>query len=83
MSEHRKLTAGELHIMRLIRKESGADGWTPVSYVVARAFMGERSPSGPMPAALCEFEATPGGDGSGRARLTMEGKALLDSLAWL
>lgn len=80
--EPRKLTAGEQHILRLIRKDADAEGWAPVSRIVATLFTNEKLPNGPMPRVLCEFE-TVGDDGRGRARLTVAGNAFLDSLAWL
>lgn len=78
--EPRQLTAGEKHVLRLIREGSDAEGWAPVSKIVSTLFTNEKLPSGPMPRALCEFEYV--GEG-GRARLTTAGNALLDSLAWL
>lgn len=82
MAEPRKLTSGEQNILRLIRKDADPQGWAPVSKIVATLFTNEKLPNGPMPRALCEFETT-GEDGRGRARLTMAGNALLESLAWL
>lgn len=82
MSDHRKLTSGEQNILTLIRKGADAEGWAPVSKVVATLFTNEKLPNGPMPRELCEFERLDG-DGRGRARLTDAGKNLLDSLAWL
>lgn len=80
MNEPHKLTAGEKHILTLIRKGSDADGWAPVSKVVAPLFTDKAIPCGVMPEALCEFERI--GDG-GRARLTTLGNNLLDAMAWL
>ena len=78
-NEPRKLTTGEKHILTLIGKGADAEGWAPVSAIVASVFTGS---VGQMPRALCEFEHV-GEDGRGRARLTVAGNALLDSLAWL
>ena len=76
----RKLTAGEKHILSLIRKDADADGWAPVSKAVKPLFTDRKIPCGVMPEALCEFE--PVGD-AGRARLTTLGNNLLDAMAWL
>jgi hypothetical protein len=80
MTEHRKLNAGEKHVLALIRKGAGADGWAPVSRAVKPLFTDKNSPGGGMPEALCEFE--PVGEG-GRARLTTLGNNLLDAMEWL
>lgn len=82
MSDHRKLTSGEQHVLTLIRKGADAEGWAPVSKIVAPLFTNEKMAGGPMPRELCEFERLDD-DGRGRARLTDAGKNLLDSLAWL
>lgn len=75
-----KLTAGEKHILTLIQRDAGADGWTRVSKVVAPLFTDKKIPCGVMPGALCEFE--PAAEG-GRARLTQLGKNLLEAMLWL
>lgn len=82
MSEPRKLTAGEKHMLGLIRKDADAEGWAPVSKVVAPLFTDKKIPCGVMPGALCEFERV-GDEGQGRARLTTLGNNLLDAMAWL
>lgn len=82
MSEPHKLTAGEKHILKLIRRDADPEGWTPVSKAVAPLFTDKKIPCGTMPGALCEFEHV-GDDGRGRARLTDEGKSVLDAMAWL
>jgi hypothetical protein len=82
MSKPHKLTAGEKHILQLIRRDTGADGWTPVSKAVAPLFVDKKIPCGTMPEALCEFERI-GADGAGRARLTQKGIDVLDAMAWL
>lgn len=82
MSDHRKLTSGEQHVLTLIRKGAKEDGWAPVSKIVANLFTNPKMPGGPMPRELCEFEHV-GDDGAGRARLTVEGKNFLDALAWI
>lgn len=82
VSEPHKLSASEMHVLKLIRKEADANGWATVSKVCATLFS-EGTPWGIIPRALCEFESIDGGDGRGRARLTVAGNALLDSMAWL
>lgn len=77
-----KLTAGEKHILQLIRRDAGADGWTTVSKAVAPLFTDKKIPCGTMPEALCEFEHI-GTEGAGRARLTQKGIDVLDAMAWL
>lgn len=79
-SKPHKLTAGERHILTLIQRDAGLDGWTPVSKVVAPLFTDKKIPCGVMPNALCEFE--PVGEG-GRARLTQLGNNLLEAMLWL
>ena len=82
MSDHRKLTAGEIHVLRLIQKDANAEGWAPVSKIVATLFTNPKQPGGPLPRELCQFEHV-GDEGSGRACLTLEGKCLLAAMAWL
>lgn len=82
MNEHTKLDGGQKHILSLIRKEAESDGWAPVSKAVAQLWLNPKLPSRSIPQELCEFE-TVGTDGAGRARLTQEGKNLLDAMAWL
>ena len=82
MDEPRKLTAGELHMLRFVRRDAKPDGWTTVSDVVAPVFVGRESyRRPPIPPTLCEFEQF--ADGSGQARLTQAGNNLLDAMAWL
>jgi hypothetical protein len=76
-----KLSDGHKHILRLVRRDAGPNGWTKVSRVVAPAFEDPKIPGGPVPAALCEFESQD--DGSGYARLTPAGNGLLDAMEWL
>jgi len=82
MNEPRKLTAGEKHILALLRKDANAEGWAPISKAVAPLFTDKKIPCGTMPQALCEFERL-GSAGHGRARLTQLGNNLLDAMAWL
>lgn len=81
MDSPRKLTPGELHVLRLILRDANPEGWTTVSRVVAPLFTEKESGRPGMPKALCEFEASD--DGSGRARLTDQGISLLAAQAWL
>lgn len=63
------------HIMRLIERDSGHDGWTDVSDKLYPILYKA------MPAELVEFELS---SGSGKARLTEEGKSVLSVLdKWL
>lgn len=80
MSNTKKLSPGHKNILSLIRKGEKDDGWAPVSKVVAPLFTDKSIPGGAMPEELCEFE--PVGDG-GRARLTPQGREVLDAMAWL
>lgn len=79
--EPRKLTAGEQHVLKLVRKEADSEGWAHVSKIVAQLFVSHHGFS-PIPKQLCEFQFV-GDEGRGIARLTLAGNALLDSLAWL
>lgn len=76
-----KLTEGHKHMLRLVRRDAGPNGWTKVSRNVAPLFEDAAIRGGPIPAALCEFESQD--DGSGYARLTAAGNGLLDAMAWL
>jgi DNA-binding PadR family transcriptional regulator len=69
-----KLKHEHKHIMKLIEKDIGEDGWTPVSAVLYPVFLKS------MPSELVEFEHTPPG---GRARLTKEGQNVMSAMAWL
>jgi len=82
MTAQQKLDSGQKNILRLIRKGACADGWAPVSKVVAPMFAGPKLPWRGIPPELCEFELV-GADGAGRARLTQEGNNLLDAMEWL
>jgi len=76
----KKLTSGNKNILSLIRKGQEADGWTPVSHVVAPLFTSTAHE--PLPSELFEFELV-GTDGRGRARLTDKGASVLDAMAYL
>lgn len=85
MSEQRtpeKLTPGQFHILKLIRKEADAEGWAPISKAVAPLFTDRDIRGGVMPQPLCVFEPV-GNEGRGRARLTQLGINVLDAAAWL
>lgn len=73
----RKLDAGEIRILKLIRKEADAEGWAHVSAAVMPKMR-------EMPRELVVSEYVPSdfSPGSGRARLTEEGKKVLDVAAW-
>ena len=76
-----KLTANQLHFMKLTRRDRGADGWTVVSKQVA-SFIQRPKPSHGRtilpPPDLAIYEPLP--DGSARARLTAKGDALAEYL---
>lgn len=69
-----KLKYEQKHIMELIEKDVGEDGWTPVSAVLCSVLLKS------MPSELVEFEHTPPG---GRARLTKEGQNVMSAMVWL
>lgn len=69
--ENQKLDAGQRNLIRLIRKGQDAEGWAKVSKIVLPLAKEK------IPAELAEIEG-PFEDGSGRARLTDRGNALLD-----
>jgi hypothetical protein len=69
----KKLNSGEIHVLRLIAKQRTAGGWAKVSAAVFPLI--EK-----MPRELVESWPTETG---GRARLTDDGDALLDAMAWL
>jgi len=70
----RKLTNGELRILKLIKIESEPDGWAPISKEVYPLVH-------PLPRRLIECKQFENGAGS--ARLTPEGSAVLVALQWL
>lgn len=71
----KKLDSGQRNLIRLIRKGQDAEGWAKVSKPVL-PLAKER-----IPTELAEIEG-PFEDGSGRARLTERGNALLDLAAY-
>ena len=75
MNGEMKLTSGEKNMLRLVAKGTAPDGWAPVSApVVPMIEM--------LPGQLVEFQRV-GDQGRGRVRLTAEGAAVLDAMAWL
>ena len=76
MADTKPLDAGQKHMLRLIAKEAGADGWAPASAPIFRLLKDG------MPSQLIELESV-GDAGRGRARLTEAGANLLDAMAWL
>ena len=70
----RKLTHGELHLLTLVRQDSKPDGWTPVSKIVMTVMA-------KLPPELVIVKSHE--DGRGRAKLTDEGKSVLDARYWL
>lgn len=69
----RKLNAGDRHMLRLIARDAGADGWvntSPPVYVMLKS----------VPSELIELYQTPTG---GRVRLTAEGRNVVKAMAWL
>jgi len=71
-----KLDAGQKHMLRLVTQGADAEGWAPVSAQVFPLI------AKTMPAELVTLEAV-GEEGRGRARLTEDGKNLMDAMAWL
>lgn len=77
----KKLTFGQKHILKLVKRDVEESGWTKVSPMVAVLFTDEKNP-GFMPRELCEFEFV-GTEGWGRARLTQQGEELIRAMRWL
>jgi hypothetical protein len=69
-----KLNQGQKHILKLIDRDKDDEGWTRVSKVLCPHIDSD------IPKDLIELEIKENG---GRARLTTEGQAVIDSLAWL
>jgi hypothetical protein len=66
-----KLDAGQMNLIRLVRKGQDGEGWAKVSQPVLPLMQSR------IPAELVEIEG-PFADGGGRARLTALGNNLLD-----
>lgn len=71
-----KLDEGQKHILKLVARDVGADGWTPVSATLYPHL--DKS----IPKELLDIELV-GDEGRGRARLTGKGENLIDAMAWL
>jgi hypothetical protein len=69
-----KLDIQHKHILRLIERDRGEDGWAPVSAQLFPVL------SKNIPEELATFEEL---DEGGRARLTVEGQSVLNAMAWL
>ena len=70
-----RLDAGQKHMLRLIDRDKDSDGWAKVSKVVMPLL--EKT----MPGELIELAKSD--DGSGKARLTDNGRGVVDAMAWL
>lgn len=75
MNEATKLDAGQKHLLRLMVKGADAEGWASVSEPVFPLV--EK-----LPSALVELERV-GAEGRGRARLTEQGRGVIEAMAWL
>ena len=69
-----KLDVHHKHILKLLKRDAGVDGWVKVSDKLYPTL------SKGMPKELTEFED---GQNGKRARLTQEGKNVLSALDWL
>lgn len=74
MSETTKLDGGGKHLLRLVSQGEDSDGWATVSKTVFPLI--EK-----VPKALISIEKFE--DGGGRARLTTEGKNVINAMSWL
>ncbi len=69
-----QISSSQQHFIRLVAKDEGEDGWTPISNTVMR---GMKAGSDFVPPKdLVEIEEIE--DGRGRARLTDRGKTIRD-----
>lgn len=64
------VTAGHRHLLRLVQRDSGSDGWTPVSSIVFPLMQA-------VPQDLLELEQDAPGAG-GRARLTEKAHSVME-----
>lgn len=71
----RKLVSGEIHMLRLMKRDAGLNGWCKTSRIVMKLVKD-------LPPELVEYEVL-AEDGSGSSRLRPEGEALLKALEWL
>lgn len=71
----RKLDSGEKHFLRLIAQgQNCPDGWAPVSKALYPLVCS-------MPSELVEHHRND--NGTGRARLTAHGEAIVEAMNWL
>lgn len=71
----KKLSSDELHVMKLIKRDAGKDGWTIISTTLYKVVASS------LPVDLAEFKQND--DGSGYGRLTAEGLLVLETLEWV
>jgi len=69
-----KLTGAQKHLIRLVKKGKGSDGWTAVSEALCKTV------SEQIPSDLATFEKLVQG---GRIQLTEKGESLLMAMAYL
>jgi len=69
-----KLESQHKHILKLIKRDADKDGWATVSEALFSTL------SEVMPKELCVFEKL---DNGGRAKLTDEGKSIINAMKWL
>lgn len=70
----KKLDVQHKHILRLIDRDAGKDGWTPVSDALFKVLPDA------MPGELVIFEQAESG---ARAKLTAEGVSVVSAMKWL
>lgn len=75
MNEEEKLDHGQRHVLSLIKRDADSQGWAIVSKTVMPAI------EGMMPKELIEVDKYQ--EGNGRARLTVEGKEVVNAMKWL
>lgn len=73
-----KLDARKKHLLNLVMKGAGSDGWAEVSAPVLSMLVTHNV----LPPELVDIEAI-GDDGRGRARLTEAGNNLMAAMEWL
>jgi len=69
-----KLDAAQKHILKLIAKDEGSDGWTPISEMLFPHI------SKNTPGELAVFEKLNEG---GRCKLTDQGREIVNAMAWI
>jgi hypothetical protein len=70
-----KLDAGQKHMLKLVDREKDGDGWAKVSSLVMPLLETK------MPPELIEIAKD--NSGAGRARLTQQGRGIVDAMAWM